>query len=81
MPKSTGKQPRGRTEIGKKGLGKSASRRHTDNEQRTQTSRSVGPGAGVHRGDRRDTHPTYTGNVKHRARGNTPRPNVATRKD
>ncbi len=37
-----------------------ANKRHTRNEQMTQTSRAVGPGAGIHRGDRRDTHPSFS---------------------
>ena len=36
--------------------------------------------AGVkHRGDRRDTSPTYTGNTRHASRGSNPRPDVKTR--
>jgi hypothetical protein len=54
--------------------------RTSQNELRTQTNRPTSSGV-LHRGDRRDTHPTYTGNQKHRARGNTPRANVATRKN
>jgi hypothetical protein len=40
-----------------------------------------GPGKHMnkHRGDRRDTNPTYTTNVKHSARGNNPRRDVSTR--
>ena len=34
---------------------------------------------GKNRGDRRDMSPTYTGNAKHAARGNTPRRDVKTR--
>ena len=34
---------------------------------------------GSNRGDRRDMSPTYTGNVKHAARGNTARRDVSTR--
>ena len=34
---------------------------------------------GSNRGDRRDMSPTYTGNAKHAARGNTPRRDVKTR--
>lgn len=29
-------------------------------EGETQTDRPVGPGAGIHRGDRRDTHPSFS---------------------
>jgi hypothetical protein len=38
----------------------SVNKRHTPNEQFTQTNRPVGPGAGIHRGDRRDTHPSFS---------------------
>ena len=40
-----------------------------------------GPGkhGNKHRGDRRDTSPTYTGNDRHAARGNNPRRDVSTR--
>ena len=40
-----------------------------------------GPGkhGNKHRGDRRDTNPTYTTNVKHAARGNNARRDVSTR--
>ena len=40
-----------------------------------------GPGkhGNKHRGDRRDTNPTYTTNVKHSARGNNARRDVSTR--
>lgn len=49
--------------------------------RRTEASRPVKAGTGKHRGDRRDMNKAYTGNAKHAARGNTPRVNVATRKD
>jgi len=52
--------------------------RPTDDEQRQSVNRPVD--AGGHRGDRRDMSPTYTGNAKHAARGNTPRKDVKTRK-
>ena len=52
-----------------------------DQKRRTQASRPVSAGTGRHRGDRRDMNKAYTGNRKHSARGNTPRVNVATRKD
>jgi hypothetical protein len=34
--------------------------RTTDNELSTQASRPQGPGGGVRRGDRRDTHPSFS---------------------
>ncbi|HQY88383.1 MAG TPA: hypothetical protein PK402_06975 [Tepidisphaeraceae bacterium] len=49
----------GRTSITKESLVVNASRRNTQNEKMTQVSRSVGPGTG-HRGDRRDTHPSFS---------------------
>jgi hypothetical protein len=52
-----------------------------DQERRTTVSRPQGAGGGKLRGDRRDMNKAYTGNAKHSARGNTPRVNVATRKD
>jgi len=78
---------RGRTSItGTKmsdgSLAGKASRPNTKNQQLNDVNRGQSPGGGgKHRGDRRDMHKTYTGNEKHAARGNTPRKNVATRKD
>lgn len=48
--------------------------------ERTESNRPVSAGNAHHRGDRRDTSPTYTGNEKHAARGNSPRKDVKTRK-
>jgi len=39
------------------------------------------PASAKHRGDHRDMHPDFTGNVRHSARGGTGRKNTATRKD
>ena len=49
-------------------------------EMRMEANRP-GPGkhGNKHRGDRRDTNPTYTTNVKHAARGNNARRDVSTR--
>jgi hypothetical protein len=52
-------------------------------EKRTEANRPTGKSStrgGKNRGDRRDMSPTYTGNAKHAARGNTPRQDVKTRK-
>jgi len=46
---------------------------------RAEANRPVTAGV-KHRGDRRDTSKTYTGNARHPARGNNPRPDVSTRK-
>ena len=54
-----------------------------DLEKRTEVNRPTGKKSargGKNRGDRRDMSKTYTGNVKHAARGNTPRVDVKTRK-
>ena len=63
------------------GFGTRKSQPNTPQGRRTQATRPQGAGGGKLRGDRRDMHPTYTGNAKHSARGKTGRPNVATRKD
>lgn len=48
---------------------------------RREASRPItAGGGGKHRGDRRDTSRTYTTTRKHAARGNSPRPDVKTRK-
>jgi len=50
-------------------------------ERLTEANRAMGAGGGgKRRGDRRDMSPTYTGNAKHAARGNSPRKDVETRK-
>ena len=56
----------------------SSTTRQTVSEKTNGVNRSVS--AGDHRGDRRDMSPTYTGNKKHSARGNTVRADVSTRK-
>ena len=51
-------------------------------EKRTEANRPTGKSStrgGKNRGDRRDMSPTYTGNARHAARGNTPRRDVKTR--
>lgn len=58
----------------------SPTRPNVPEEARMEANRPVGPGAGKHRGDRRDTSPTYTNNQKHSSAGSTPRPDVKTRK-
>jgi len=74
---------RGRTSITQrvKNAGGKSSRPNMEQERRVETNRPVSAGAGRHRGDRRDMNKAYTGNARHSARGNTPRVNVATRKD
>lgn len=48
---------------------------------RAEVNRAVTAGGGSnHRGDRRDTSPTYTNNQKHASRGSNPRVDVKTRK-
>jgi hypothetical protein len=81
------KKTRGRTSITGKStsltpdLGPRKSNPMTQQERRMDVNRPQGAGGGNKlRGDRRDTHPTFTGNTKHAARGRTGRANVATRK-
>jgi hypothetical protein len=86
-PNDIVKAPRGRTNIGRVTGGKdpgdkvtpSPSRPNIEQIERAESNRPVGPGSGRHRGDRRDTSPTYTGNRKHSARGSTGRRDVSTR--
>jgi len=68
---------RGRSALNKENLDSSTTR-GTATEKKTGVNRSIS--AGDHRGDRRDMSPTYTGNKKHSARGNTVRKDVSTRK-
>jgi hypothetical protein len=77
------RKTRGRTGITGQNIdsfGRRKTRPNVQQELRTEASRPQGPGT-KHRGDRRDMNKVYTGNTKHAARGNTPRKNVATRKD
>ncbi len=86
-PQDIVKAPRGRTNIGLASNSKDPSDKMTsrptrpqiEQAERTESSRPVGPGSGRHRGDRRDTSPTYTGNQKHSARGASGRRDVSTR--
>jgi hypothetical protein len=80
MPKD--RKTRGRTAITGQNIdSKSKTRPNVQQTMRREATRPQGPGATKHRGDRRDMNKAYTGNAKHAARGNTPRKNVATRKD
>ena len=86
MKHKADRKSRGRTSIN----GNSRGSRSTDkaNPRSTQpnvpetlrvdATRPISSGV-KHRGDRRDTSKTYTGNTKHSARGNTPRADVKTR--
>ena len=79
MPKD--RKTRGRTAITGQNIdSKSKTRPNVQQTMRADVNRSTSAGV-KHRGDRRDMNKTYTGNVKHAARGNTPRKNVATRKN
>jgi hypothetical protein len=70
---------RGRTNIGAVNAQR-PTRPNVPEVLRAEVSRPQTPGGGKHRGDRRDTSPTYTGNQRHASRGNTARPDVKTRK-
>ena len=83
MPKAD-KKTRGRTSISKpsKMTNPNPTNPNLKQVQRTEVNRGQSTGGGgKHRGDRRDMNKAYTGNARHSARGNTPRVNVATRKD
>ena len=80
MPKD--RKTRGRTAItGQNIPSKGNTRPNVEQTMVREATRPQGPGGTKHRGDRRDMNKAYTGNAKHAARGNTPRKNVATRKD
>jgi hypothetical protein len=78
------RKTRGRTSItgpSKAGhLGPRGSNPMSQQERRMDVNRPQGAGGGKLRGDRRDTHPTFTGNAKHSARGRTGRVKGGTRK-
>ena len=59
----------------------SPTRSHFPQELRAATNKPVtAKGNGnVHRGDRRDTSPAYSGNTRHRAHAGSPRRDVSTR--
>ena len=89
MHSKSDRKTRGRTaisgrpstsEMGRGDLGPTPTRPKTPEDVRREANRPVTPGGGKHRGDRRDTSPTYTNNEKHSARGNMPRKDVKTRK-
>lgn len=81
MHANKNRKARGRTNITDMGgdVGPSKTNPHTPQEMRREADRPQGPGAGKHRGDRRDMSKLYTNNAKHKARGNNPRPDVSTR--
>ena len=79
------RKARGRTAntvLGETGedMGPRETRPNVPQEVRAEANRPQSPGAGKHRDDRRDTSRLYTNNTKHKARGNTPRADVKTRK-
>jgi hypothetical protein len=81
------KKPRGRTSGGASAAALPhgadiADKAKSKLEKMTDVNRGQGKPStrgGKNRGDRRDMSPTYTGNAKHAARGNTPRRDVETR--
>lgn len=83
MHKKTDRKTRGRTSItGSSSIsGPNKTNPDVPIRRRSEASRPVNAGTGKHRGDRRDMNKAYTGNAKHKARGNSPRVNVATRKN
>lgn len=73
------KKARGRTHI-RKAIQPSPTSPNLPISLRVEATRPVNAGGGKHRGDRRDTSRTYSGNVRHSSRGGNPRPDVKTRK-
>ena len=87
MKHKTDRKTRGRTAISgsvavrdmaKGNKGPRATKLNVPEVLRAEATRPVTAGT-KHRGDRRDTSKTYTGNTRHAARGNTPRVDVKTR--
>lgn len=75
---------RGRTSITKTAkVSSKPSPTHPDvpQQQMVDVNRAVTANGNMnkHRGDRRDTNKTYTGNTRHASRGNNPRRDVSTR--
>lgn len=68
----------GTSEMRKGDIGPQSTRPNVPEIVRAEANRPASSGA-KHRGDRRDTSPTYTGNTRHPSRGNNPRPDVKTR--
>jgi hypothetical protein len=68
----------GASEMRKGDIGPNPTRPNVPEIVRTEANRPASSGA-KHRGDRRDTNKTYTGNARHSARGNNPRKDVSTR--
>jgi hypothetical protein len=58
----------------------SSTGRHTPIELKTQVSRGVSPGGGTHRGDRRDTHPSFSTGKVNRDGGRSGPLGASTRK-
>ena len=79
MDKSVTKKPRGRTTANKP-QDPAPTHRHKQVELLTQANRPVGPGAGIHRGDRRDTHPRFSTGIDKRAGGKRGPIGASTRK-
>ena len=87
MKHKADRKTRGRTDIsgnvasssmGKGDMGPRRTKPNVPEVLRAETTRPQTAGV-KHRGDRRDTSKTYTGNTRHAARGNTPRVDVKTR--
>ena len=87
MKHKADRKTRGRTSIsgnvgssylGKGDAGPRGTKPNVPEVLRAEANRPVSAGV-KHRGDRRDTSKTYTGNARHAARGNSPRVDVKTR--
>lgn len=87
MKQKSDRKTRGRTAISgsvgvrdmaKGNMGPRPTKPNVPEVVRAEANRPTSSGA-KHRGDRRDTSKTYTGNTRHAARGNNPRVDVKTR--
>lgn len=78
MKHKTDRKTRGRTSISGNSMGPRPTEPNVPEVLRAEANRPQSPGV-KHRGDRRDTSKTYTGNARHASRGNNPRVDVKTR--
>ena len=67
MHKSGGTKNRGRTPGASNLLTPNPTHPNVPQEMRADTTRPIGAGGTIHRGDRRDTNRQYTGNLRQRA--------------
>lgn len=71
MHKSGGTKSRGRSAGASNQIGQNPSKPNVPQTMRTEASRPIGAGPG-HRGDRRDTNPTFTTNNRRQPNNSNP---------